>query len=89
MGCQSGTWANAPGDGRRQGSFLLLSSPPASSSPHAHAISTPAQPTWTACPIPATKIEGPTHTLASDILWYLTPGLSALARYSSAPVSGM
>lgn len=45
-------------------------SPPAST-PHAHAISTPAQPTWTACPIPATKLELPTHTLDSDILWCL------------------
>lgn len=31
----------------------------------------PAQPTLTACPIPATKIEGSTQSLASDILWYL------------------
>lgn len=31
----------------------------------------PAQPTLTACPIPATKIEGSTQTLDSDILWCL------------------
>lgn len=52
-------------------------SPPAST-PHAHAISTPAQPTWTACPIPATKLELPTHTLDSDIPEAMQPALQAL-----------
>lgn len=64
--------------------LVSLCSPPAST-PHAHAISTPAQPTWTACPIPATKIEGSTQTLASDILWYLMP-CRLSSEHSSIPL---
>lgn len=46
----------------------------------------PAQPTWTACPIPATKLEGSTQTLTSDILWSLMPCRLSSRHWSDSAV---
>lgn len=84
-----GTWANAPGNGRRQGSCLLLCSPPAST-PHAHAISTPCSAHFDRLPNSGDKNRGfhansrVGHTVVSDAM---SPVLQALVAYRSAPAS--